>query len=965
MLQTYKWLNDNVRNILDESDAILQPKYQLIYTLGEQLSLDGGADRWSVVQALLKRLPHHLRNLWQQYGDDKIEFDSNYAKKGNFNSTPIAFRSDVFTPCRILDSCVYEVLKSKLIDDVLAGGVYNVSVSHSAKQKLKLLLREEEDMSASVYNELLNDLTLSQQTTIHILSGFLRFNVLQLVLNKRWRVNYGVNEKGPRKMAIPFKAKDVAADMTEYGHPDVAICLTHLSYYYSGLSDAQLYEVFKLLESQQNASEIYQAWIDTIPFAIVNDTIRSYSGVNLSDPKQRNDLVFPLFKHNMHVIDYWLSNLVFPREAKTFEHKLMCTAWDLVHDNFTHTVSGFSGTNDTKDILPLPIKQNDLKELETTNENVRKILLRPENSGYYHLPTNVRGLEILIKLSKLKIPVLLDAGACMLELNNEQVSTQWLNFVDPKYFDATVYFNANDVLMTVDRNGICTEFDCSVYRNKLDRCLVYLDDAHTRGTDLKFPPGWRACVTLSGDITRDKTVQACMRMRLLGHGHSVVFMASYEAHVRIRETCNLRDKKPTSRDVIDFICKNSSRFEEENTVHWSAAAVNYTKKLVAHKMYEKSPEPNATQLLHLKCKDNEFVTLKDMYGVKESALLSQISKSQFEKILDANRDDNGIQQMVSQIAKGVSDKLANHAPRVQRFTQSFDEEQEKELEHELEEQRQIERPAPAIAADPQFDDELESLVRGGATSAAFRRMRIKKTVLTLDESLMDKPLYDAHKDHPPPWSKNLYVTRDFVTVTKNEIRERSEEYLRPVWWIARIIHREDDDIYLFLSSYETDRLLPLFHKSSRAVLMSYRPRLSQFHSNLLHDAALQVTGLNSNPDDRIDLDDEVQIAMYAGSMYFKTETEQNAYCGFMGLIPSPRSADLEIAFEEGVISPNSYVSVENRRHSNAIAHFVKKCKFANNPVALAIKIIEAHHAFVRKESHVSSILEKAVKKEIK
>ncbi len=80
-------------------------------------------------------------------------------------------------------------------------------------------------------------------------------------------------------------------------------------------------------------------------------------------------------------------------------------------------------------------------------------------------------------------------------------------------FDATVYFNSNDVLMTVDRNGIKTEFDFSVYRNKLDRCLVYLDDAHTRGTDLKFPLGWKACVTLSGDITRDKTVQACMRVR--------------------------------------------------------------------------------------------------------------------------------------------------------------------------------------------------------------------------------------------------------------------------------------------------------------------------------------------------------------------------------------------------------------------------------------------------------------------
>lgn len=33
-LNIHKWLNENVRNILDESDAILQANYQLIYTMG-------------------------------------------------------------------------------------------------------------------------------------------------------------------------------------------------------------------------------------------------------------------------------------------------------------------------------------------------------------------------------------------------------------------------------------------------------------------------------------------------------------------------------------------------------------------------------------------------------------------------------------------------------------------------------------------------------------------------------------------------------------------------------------------------------------------------------------------------------------------------------------------------------------------------------------------------------------------
>ncbi len=211
LLDTHIWLNKNVRNILDESDAILQPKYQLIYTQGEQLSLDGGAQRWSVIQTLLKQLPRHLKKLWEHHGDDKIEFSSNYVNTGLvFGPSGMGFRSDVFTPCRIFDDDVYGMLKSMLIDDVLRGGIYNLGMAHSSKQKLKTLLGDDQDISSDTYNQLLKDLTLSQQTTIHILSGFLRFNILQLVLAKRWRVNYGVDEKGQRLMAIPFKAKDVA-----------------------------------------------------------------------------------------------------------------------------------------------------------------------------------------------------------------------------------------------------------------------------------------------------------------------------------------------------------------------------------------------------------------------------------------------------------------------------------------------------------------------------------------------------------------------------------------------------------------------------------------------------------------------------------------------------------------------------------------------------------------------------------
>ena len=50
---------------------------------------------------------------------------------------------------------------------------------------------------------------------------------------KRWRVNYGAQlTRKKYQMAVPFQAKDVASERTEFGHPDVALLLTSARTYY-------------------------------------------------------------------------------------------------------------------------------------------------------------------------------------------------------------------------------------------------------------------------------------------------------------------------------------------------------------------------------------------------------------------------------------------------------------------------------------------------------------------------------------------------------------------------------------------------------------------------------------------------------------------------------------------------------------------------------------------------------------
>lgn len=621
----------------------------------------------------------------------------------------------------------------------------------------------------------------------------------------------------------------------------------------------------------------------------------------------------------------------------------------------------------------MTVAQNDLEKLENTNEEMEKILLLPENQTYKSLPANVSGKDILTELTKCGIRVLLDSGALMLELANEEVAVWWLNEAKQE-IHAAVYFDSHDILQTIDRNGIITEFDCSVYRENLNDCVVYLDDVHTRGTDLKFPLNWKACVTLSGDITHDKTVQSCMRMRQLGKGHMISFWASYEADIRIRKISKkalTMSNEVTNEDVFDFINANSKQFETANMVHWTSAALNYTKKLIGHKLFENIGNAESMKKLYEICRDKEFIKLDEMYGEMDEALLTKVAWSRFSKlarnnIFDDDEDHDDIIDLVHSMQKKVSNKLKKFAPHEKQFSHDLEEEQERELEQEREEECHIERVPAVKPATPTFDKKMIELVLHGINDEVLDDLKAKGLLISIGKSLSHTRLFQICKNIEDAWADHLFVTKDFQTVvdlqvTDTESSQAYDRFLRPVWWIVRIedMKKSGKHILVLLSSYECDRLMPSLRQSIKSTLYMYRPRLSKFHSNLLRNIKLQVSGMPKS--NVIELNDEVQIAMYSGSMNFADGIEQTAYCGFLGVIPRPRTSHLESAFENGIIRPNGFVIPENRQYSKEMSNCVGQCKFKENPVDLAIKLIEAYHQALLKDSHVASILERCTK----
>lgn len=93
----------------------------------------------------------------------------------------------------------------------------------------------------------------------------------------------------------------------------------------------------------------------------------------------------------------------------------------------------------------------------------------------------------------------------MLELRNEQLIRRWLSLRPD--IDAGVFFDDADQLTVLTQDGTTESLLSSSYSQQLGRCIVYLDDAHTRGTDLKLPSHFRAATTLGPKLTKDRLVQ--------------------------------------------------------------------------------------------------------------------------------------------------------------------------------------------------------------------------------------------------------------------------------------------------------------------------------------------------------------------------------------------------------------------------------------------------------------------------
>ncbi|KAK4895204.1 hypothetical protein LTR49_028300 [Elasticomyces elasticus] len=322
LLRSQNFFDRFSRDLVDESDENFSVKFELIYTIGSQRPVEMSPERWMCIHELLGlvrkcsqltalelpgsvELSHCLpgrfprtRSLNADVQDHLFSAVALHICTYGFNGFQIARQSQV-----VRDAVFKYMVKFDLTPDEIH------SVEHTGPE--------------SFWAE-------STKATLLLLRGLFAAGVLSFVFGqKRWRVNYGLDSsRTPNtKLAVPYRAKDNPSPRSEYSHPDVIILLTTLSYYYGGLGKDDLATAFDHLSRSDQAETVFQAWAKD-----VHDMPAAFSqlqGINLRDKRQFADELWPRFRFGKATIDYFLANIVFPKEMKEFRHKLSASGWDI------------------------------------------------------------------------------------------------------------------------------------------------------------------------------------------------------------------------------------------------------------------------------------------------------------------------------------------------------------------------------------------------------------------------------------------------------------------------------------------------------------------------------------------------------------------------------------------------------------------------------------------------------------
>ncbi|KAH8896015.1 hypothetical protein GQ53DRAFT_854400 [Thozetella sp. PMI_491] len=847
MVKMQRWLSRVCRDILDESDYTLATRTQLIYPSGSQMAVDGHPHRWLVVEQLLRLVDAELTSL---AGAFSLSVEIVRRPGGGY---PLIY---------FLRPDIEEELMRRLTAAICGGlsGLLPVELDNADRVAIKDFISSGKPRAATI--ERIKTLYPDKphvRKKVYLLRGLLVNRILMMCLKKRWNVQYGLNpDRDP--IAVPFHAKGVPSEQSEWGHPDVAIIFTCLAFYYDGVSPKQLQQAVEHLLKADDPSCEYDRWAQHAQH--LPGSLRDWNSINIDDEVQFLELWSNL-RYNMVVVDYFLNNFVFPLHAKQFKTKLQSNGWDIplfssslaakskeAEKQTRALTTGFSGTNDNRSMLPLTIKQEDLPSLSHTNAEVLTYLLHKRNRRYV-LMADKMGRRIseegfLQLLHNHGIRVLIDSGASILEMENMTLARKWLE-IDNRA-PAALYFDSSNKPWIMGRQGTRTPLVASTFADDLYECLVYIDEAHTRGTDLKLPATARGALTLGLGQTKDHTVQAAMRLRQLGTTQSVVFFAPPEVHQSITDHKGKQDAgRIDSSDVISWLLANTCAGIEQLQPLYHSQGMDFCKRMNAAASFPDFLQDHHQRESYVaEIKQEEQQSLKHLYEPKAKGQVSSLQDVKDPQIAAF------VKELKTQKRAFRDTGAAVHGSALQEV------EQEREVAFEVESVRQMKKPFHYDTYQyPGLHKDLDMFARTGRLPAGSYVQT--HFLQAMARTGLGRKFGVAASDS----TSKLFVSGEFCRTVKFAA---SDNFLRPVNWI---LWSEITQTAIIIIPEEADALIPILREPREAnntYLLTYAAPITRkmMHFNQLDYYTVPTLPKGWKAPDWLIAD----LGLFSGRLYF-------------------------------------------------------------------------------------------------
>ncbi|KAI1615196.1 hypothetical protein EDD36DRAFT_432369 [Exophiala viscosa] len=884
LIRVQKWLDCNARDILDESDELLKPGYELVYTDGEANLLSGAPDRWTIALEVLTLIAEVAVRLHEEHPTG-IEYERR--TEGSFPHVRVT--SDA--GARALTEC--------LTQKVVEGRLSSLPLGHCDDGILKSLhsFLHDIDVDGETCQKITKHFQASAQLDVlYVVRGLISHHILTHAFRKRWLVNYGL-DRSRCLSAVPYRAKSIPSPSAEFAQPEMMVTLTALSWLYTGLQRSDLRKCLLILLKSPDPSDEYSTWVrqSTLP-----DKYRNSSSINLDDASFLDDL-YEQLKDNQAVIGFFLKYVVYPREAKEFQHKLSSSAWDLCADDGGKVTSGFSGTCDSR--VPSTCFQKDLEDLRHSTAMTLTTLLRKDNRRYvYAASASGQRLctEELLSLIVEQNPspsVIIDVGAQILE-SNQDVAAKWLAMCTEKM--AAVFFSANDEKMVLNRDGTVERFVSSIFKDEIKSCLVYLDEFHTRGTDFQFPDRFQAGVLLGPGLLKDSLAQACMRMRKLAVSQSVTFFAPPEVDNSIRALLKDPPVSLDSSHVLRWAINQSCQALKGQTMIWTLRGLLHSRRRVAAARH-------LTEDGRVRNSDKYLATIRERESrpVSEMYRAGDVLERKLPFELSAHEKDDKI--MKELLLEWESTEATNLK------VCGIEEEQEREVLHEIEQEREVQRPRKVYPATPQVCEELEHLIREGTVPQNSAGLCPAFEVLTKTKLASQYVRVD--------WPFHILVTPDYMETVRISTQD---DFLRPVQWVLRAKRIKQP---IIISAHEANVFLPIIRKSNHATLVLYQPRTGKSMAPFDCLAVYRVP--KTQGDLGISPQTVAVLNLFAGQLYFTTFEHYQHLCEVIGLWdgvrPLPNSRE---------VANDNYVSPSCREVNGWTG-----CTFKGSPVKMLKEFI--------------------------